>query len=275
MRAGEAVNETARRARGDRSAITSLAMRLARAHEASEGLSISWLNHYSALAALETAVSMCAKEMSLIGIDGKLLQRIIGAPARTSADTVLPIFLRQTHDARVALIGGMPGTLEARTRAFEMAFGENGHVVANVHGYWGGKGYPAVRAEVVEARPTIAIVGMAPGQQEQVASQLRADLPSAIVATCGGFLDQLVVDRYYPTWAYPLRLNWLVRLVREPRRLTSRYTFWAARALLQRQTLKSYVRDLPGYAAYAALCVIVENRGKLIRTSQRCERHAK
>jgi beta-1,4-glucosyltransferase len=72
--------------------------------------------------------------------------------------------------------------------------------------------------------------------------------------TCGGFLDQALQVNYYPAWAYPLRLNWLVRVLREPRRLWRRYTVDAVRAVAARAELRQGMRDVPGADRHADLC---------------------
>jgi N-acetylglucosaminyldiphosphoundecaprenol N-acetyl-beta-D-mannosaminyltransferase len=50
-------------------------------------------------------------------------------------------------------------------------------------------------------------------------------LHARLIMTGGGYLDHLAeaVD-WYPKWIRRLRLNWLYRLWREPRRLWRRYT---------------------------------------------------
>jgi exopolysaccharide biosynthesis WecB/TagA/CpsF family protein len=93
--------------------------------------------------------------------------------------------------------------------------------------------------QVVEAskitNPDFIILGLGARKQEQVAIAIAREIKiqnSVLIATCGGWLDQLVVPNYYPRWAYPLKLNWLVRLVREPKRLWRRYSVDVARILL-------------------------------------------
>jgi hypothetical protein len=85
----------------------------------------------------------------------------------------------------------------------------------------------------------IAVLGLGAPLQDHYA--LATASPGILVATCGGWLDQFAGDTYYPAWAYPLRLNWLVRLAREPRRLWRRYTIDALRALWSRAALIQYV----------------------------------
>jgi exopolysaccharide biosynthesis WecB/TagA/CpsF family protein len=97
-----------------------------------------------------------------------------------------------------------------------------------------------LRNDLRAARVQIAILGLGAPLQDHYA--LAATSPGVLVVTCGGWLDQFAGDEsYYPAWAYPLRLNWLVRLAREPRRLWRRYTVDAVRALLARAELIRYI----------------------------------
>jgi beta-1,4-glucosyltransferase len=99
----------------------------------------------------------------------------------------------------------------------------------------------------------VVLVGLGAVRQERWALAVRRRLQTGLVMTCGGFFDQLGLERpYYPAWAYPLRLNWAVRLVREPRRLWHRYTVEAMQAVAGREAFRDGVTRLPGYAAHRA-----------------------
>jgi exopolysaccharide biosynthesis WecB/TagA/CpsF family protein len=97
------------------------------------------------------------------------------------------------------------------------------NVAGTHHGY--------VEEELVEpcsnigrSRAQVVIVGAGAPKQEHLVLELRKALPELIFLTCGGYLDQVSQPTpYYPRWAYPLRLNWVVRLWREPKRLWRRY----------------------------------------------------
>jgi hypothetical protein len=79
--------------------------------------------------------------------------------------------------------------------------------------------------------------------------------------TCGGFLDQILQSNYYPAWAYPLRLNWLVRLAREPRRLWRRYTVEAVVALAHGRGWRQVTAGVPGMLAHARMCALGASSG--------------
>ena len=82
----------------------------------------------------------------------------------------------------------------------------------------------AVRARLVEAKPDIVFVGLGFPKQERVIAALVADLPTAWFVGCGAAIPLAagVVPRA-PGWMQRAGLEWLFRLLREPRRLFRRY----------------------------------------------------
>jgi exopolysaccharide biosynthesis WecB/TagA/CpsF family protein len=204
--------------------------------QAGLGGAVTWVNHYSALQSLRGGVPL--DRFDHLGVDGILLCRLLGPnTARTSADLVIPLMLEQSAPLRVALIGSTRETLQAVTAKIESQYGHR--VVLVRDGY--GELPPAaeLRDQLRAARVQLAIVGLGAPLQDHYA--LAAASSDVLVLTCGGWLDQFTADSYYPAWAYPLRLNWLVRLAREPKRLWRRYTLDALRALRSRAELVRYV----------------------------------
>jgi N-acetylglucosaminyldiphosphoundecaprenol N-acetyl-beta-D-mannosaminyltransferase len=75
-----------------------------------------------------------------------------------------------------------------------------------------------------ETRPDIVFVGLGFPKQERLIRRLRGVLPGAWFVSCGvsfSFVSGEV--RRAPRWAQKLGLEWLHRLVQEPRRLFRRY----------------------------------------------------
>ncbi|MCZ2846982.1 WecB/TagA/CpsF family glycosyltransferase [Modestobacter sp. VKM Ac-2978] len=197
---------------------------------------VTWLNHYTALQSLQAGTPI--EEFDYLGLDGILLCRLVRSGAeRTSADLVLPLLLEAAAPLRVALIGSTPGTLAQVAARIEAEYGHN--VVLVRDGYTGLPAPEELRRQLLAARAQVAIVGLGAPLQDRYALALRS--PRMLVATCGGWLDQFAGGTYYPAWAYPLKLNWLVRLAREPRRLWRRYSVDAVRALRARRRLTDYV----------------------------------
>jgi exopolysaccharide biosynthesis WecB/TagA/CpsF family protein len=204
--------------------------------EAGVGGTVTWLNHFSALQSLHGGVPL--EQFDHLGVDGILLCRLLGVPTpRTSADLVLPELFALSGPLRIALIGSTRETLHAVATKIHAQYGHR--VVLVRDGYAGLPTAADLRNQLRAARVQVAVVGLGAPLQDHYA--LAAASPDVLVVTCGGWLDQFGGDSYYPAWAYPLRLNWLVRLAREPKRLWRRYTVDAIRALRSRALLIHYV----------------------------------
>lgn len=203
---------------------------------------VTWLNHHTAQ--LVRPGDLAA--FDLVGVDGQLLRWLIRDTAgRTSADLVLPLLLPRLHGARVALVGGVQAFVLPRAAVVGALLCPNSSLIANLNGH---EGLPVdVLSWVRETRPDVVLVGLGGGNQEKFAAAVAQVLPRGLVITCGGYLDQLLRDSYYPRWAYPLHLNWAVRLRREPRRLWRRYTLEALHAVRRRRQLREL---LAGSSAY-------------------------
>jgi exopolysaccharide biosynthesis WecB/TagA/CpsF family protein len=214
------------------------------AYHSRRAVSVTWLNHYSARVALDEP---SLKTFDVVGVDGKLLQFILRGRHRTSADLVLPALLPRLDGARVAIVGGEPETLRERRAAVESLLPPTAAVVLAFDGFAQLPSPARFGAAITTYDADIVIVALGAGLQEVYAASAKAAFQhGGIAVTCGGLLDQLLTPGYYPTWAYPLRLNWLVRLMREPRRLWRRYTFDAIRALGRATHLRRRTRALQG-----------------------------
>lgn len=206
---------------------------------------VTWLNHYSAQVALEKK-SDHLREFDVVGVDGLFLQRLVGATSRTSADGLIPHLLREIDGANIAVFGSTP---EQSSAAAQKLRGLNPtNRVFAVDGY---AGLEAIQDDLdgwlSDRRIDVSIVSLGPALQNDYALRIADAQSSGVVLTAGGFIDQFAVGNYYPSWAYSLRLNWLIRLVKEPRRLWRRYTFDALTALAKRNQIREFVLASPGY----------------------------
>jgi N-acetylglucosaminyldiphosphoundecaprenol N-acetyl-beta-D-mannosaminyltransferase len=74
------------------------------------------------------------------------------------------------------------------------------------------------------ARPDVVFCGLGFPKQERLMSILKARFPSMWFIGCGGAITMAAGRvRYAPEWMQRLGLEWLFRLIQEPRRLLSRY----------------------------------------------------
>lgn len=200
-------------------------------------ITVTWLNH-SSLLQLKNETRLL-EEFSYIGIDGYFLKTLLGKRfERSSADIVIPKLLADL-ECKVFLIGGEDLLLTKRLKSFMSIF-PKAKVLLNISGYGSDTVSRILEASKIDM-PDFIFLGLGAKKQEQIAitiSNTMKNQKPTLIATCGGWLDQITVPNYYPKWAYPLKLNWLVRLVREPRRLWRRYTFDAVKILFEKTLLQ-------------------------------------
>lgn len=200
------------------------------------GVTVTWLNHWSAMHTDWPAL----ERMALVGIDGTLLQLLLHRSGlsvdRSSADMVIPLYLRLRPAARVALVGGRPGVAENAAARLE-------GVVFTADGFAGLAGLFDEGSALVAADPDVIVLGLGTGLQDRVAAELHNRLPGAVIFTAGGWVDQLSRrEQYFPPVVHRLRLGWLWRIAHEPRRLLRRYTIDAVAAVVRRRATVQRLR---------------------------------
>jgi N-acetylglucosaminyldiphosphoundecaprenol N-acetyl-beta-D-mannosaminyltransferase len=174
--------------------------------------------------------------------------RIAGSPLRgtvTGRLLVAAVAKEATPTGtRIALFGARPGVAElARQRLLRQlpdapivdAFGPSmGYEV-------GGAEDTAAVERLRRSGARVIFVALGAPKQEVWMERHRADLPGSVLVGVGAAFDVLAgLFRAAPTWMTSIGLEWLVRLVQEPRRLSRRYlledpwiVWWAARTRLR------------------------------------------
>ena len=177
------------------------------------------------LARSDTDLARIAREADLVVADGTGIfaaSRLLGdplprVPGRLLVDALVP-HLAQRRSS-VFFLGAAPGVAERA--AAELRRRAPGLVVAGVHAGSAEPEQDAVSiARIRETDPAVLLVayGM-PKQERWIARNLTA-LPGVHVAIgVGGVFDQLAgVQKVPPAALHAIGLEWLWRLVREPRR---------------------------------------------------------
>ncbi|WP_204049653.1 WecB/TagA/CpsF family glycosyltransferase [Microbispora siamensis] len=131
------------------------------------------------------------------------------------------------HGLPVYLIGGPAGVAEAARDA--LCERHPGLVVAGVDAPPYGfetcaAALAEVRARLVAARPALVFAGLGFPKQDRLIAALRDDLPGAWFVGCGAAIAFAAGSaRRAPAWMGDHGLEWLFRLIGEPRRLARRY----------------------------------------------------
>jgi exopolysaccharide biosynthesis WecB/TagA/CpsF family protein len=208
---------------------------------------ITWINHFSIIQIIKSGTSL--SDFDYIGVDGIFLKSLLSSTqTRTSADTILPLIFKD-KDLNVILIGGSEDNKILIKKKIKDLFPRI-NIVVQINGYSDLNGDEWVK-NLKTITADIIVIGMGSPLQEKMAKIIKdvmlTNAKSPIIFTCGGWLDQLLYKKYYPKMSYPLRINWLIRIIREPRRLWKRYTIVAVQALSQRSKIHRSVHELEGY----------------------------
>lgn len=202
----------------------------------------TWLNHYSWQRDFEAGLNL--QDIDMVGIDGQLLGWILGrSPStRSSADVVIPLLLDRIEGGTLAILGSTTNSLLETVKAIEERWPQ-WRVVWYRNGFNERPAMDTISSVMPDV--DVLIIGLgAPTQDGYLKEFVHSDLGPMVVLTCGGWIDQFYRPTYYPSWAYQLRLTWLVRLLREPTRLWRRYTIDAMGAFARRKECVEYHRRL-------------------------------
>jgi len=164
-----------------------------------------------------------------------LAARIFGrpVPGRMANDDLTDDLFGQPAEQgwRVFLFGNAPGVADRAAENLRTWF-PGLQIAGTLHGHWAdehGRIPPETAerlvAEINDASPDILHVGLGTPLQQRFVAEYRDRLTAPVIFTCGAYFEHLAERRdYYPAWVLKLRIGFLYRLAREPRRLWRRYT---------------------------------------------------
>ena len=147
-------------------------------------------------------------------------------------DELVPFLRDRGHS--LYLLGGRPGVAEAA--ALRLVARHPGIKIAGTgHGYFRKEGEEneAVLAKVNAARPDVLLLGFGmPLQEKWIAANMRR-IDARVLLSGGACIDYAAgVVRRGPRILVDNHMEWLARLIVEPRRLWRRYVFGNSRFLL-------------------------------------------
>ena len=213
----------------------------------------------------DIAFAAMVSEAELVLADGMPLvwaARLQGTPLpqRVAGSNLITSLSRSAAEAgrSVFLLGGSPGTAEGAARVLTAQF-PSLKVAGTLCPPVGFENDPAKMAEIIEtlasARPDIVFVALGSPKQERLIVKLRPLLTRAWWLGVGISFSFLCGEvRRAPLWMQKVGLEWLHRLVQEPRRLFRRYVVVGipfAFSLLGEATLGGLPRRLRGRDGHA------------------------
>ena len=161
------------------------------------------------------------------GVGIRLAGRLLGTPVprNLNGTDLLPVVCREAIRRRrpLALVGGAPGI--AQECAARLEASHPGLEIAYVHhGYLDEASHEEVIAALSKIEDVLVLVGMGSPRQEAWSWKAAWRLPRATLVTVGGLFDFYAerVARAPLAWR-ELGLEWVFRLLMEPRRLALRY----------------------------------------------------
>jgi N-acetylglucosaminyldiphosphoundecaprenol N-acetyl-beta-D-mannosaminyltransferase len=193
--------------------------------------------------------------MSLI-----LLGRLAGLPLRrehraTSLD-FMPLLLPEAAKEkwRIYYLGGRPGV--AKRAAVKLLAQYPGICLRTHHGYFDAAKSSEENRRVLDDinayAPDILLVGMGMPRQEIWILENRSELTANIISPCGAHIDYIAGEiPTAPRYLAAIYLEWLYRLIAEPRRLWRRYLIepwfmaglvahlWTGKALLHSEEIQN------------------------------------
>jgi N-acetylglucosaminyldiphosphoundecaprenol N-acetyl-beta-D-mannosaminyltransferase len=179
--------------------------------------------------------------MSLIWA-GRLLGLPLGRLDRTGYMDLLPLLARRASIAgwRIFYLGSKPGVAEKAAnilRARHPAL-----LIQTRHGYFeaarNAQQNHEVLDEIARFDPNILLVGMGMPRQEFWIMENREHIQTNTIFCCGALMDYVAGELPTPPrWLGQVGLEWLFRLISEPRRLWRRYLLepWFVFRILARE----------------------------------------
>jgi len=185
-----------------------------------------------------------------------LAARVLGRrlPSRMAVDDLTDDLFGPAAEGawRVYLLGCAPGVAPKAGDNVEKWY-PGVHIVGTQHGHWGAVDgrIPAAHAdrlvaEINEVKPDIMLVGLGTPLQQAFIMENRDRLEVPVMMTCGAYFEHLAERReWYPGWVLKLRIGFLYRFYRDPKRLWYRYTVELGSYLLRLASFRLRSRRRP------------------------------
>lgn len=166
----------------------------------------------------------------LVTVDGMAIyyaMRLLGIPIKESVSASLLFFplldLAQQKGYGVFLLGAKPDVVQEAVQRLQMQFPRL-RIVGWHHGYFDLKAADPIVDLIRQARPDILLLGMSSPLKERFVEKYLSTMQVPVSIGVGGMFDIAAGRaRFASPLVRKLCLEWLYRLVQEPRRMWKRY----------------------------------------------------
>lgn len=126
------------------------------------------------------------------------------------------------HEWRIYFVGSEPGVAEVASSRLQKIV--PGLAFRSRHGYFPESASASILGDIAAFRPHVLMVGLGMPRQEHWIVDHFDRLPPCLIMNVGACMDFVAgIAPVAPAWMSRFALEWLYRLVHEPRRLARRY----------------------------------------------------
>lgn len=155
------------------------------------------------------------------GISMVVVSRLIGTPLKervSGIDLMIEMVKKaSTNGYSIFLLGSAPGVAAKAAAKLKTLYPEL-KIVGTHHGYFSGDDSEVVKS-IKAAAPQLLFVGLGAGRQERWLNHHLTGLGVPAAMVIGGSLDVISgTKKRAPLWAQRLYIEWLYRLLTEPKR---------------------------------------------------------
>lgn len=191
---------------------------------------VIFANAHTLNQAMSNEQTLAALRRSIVFNDGigvDIASRLLfgkSFPENMNGTDFVPRYLESTrHRLRIFLLGGVPGIAERAAEHLSKEVPQH-QVVGCSHGYLSPRGTVEVVEQIRHSQADLLLVAMGDPKQELWLTEHLPQTGCRLGIGVGALFDFMAgaVPRA-PAWVQSLRLEWLYRMMQEPRRLWRRY----------------------------------------------------
>lgn len=196
------------------------------------------------------------RHASLVLVDGKpvlLAARLLGKPVPETvpgSDLTVELLSTSRDPMRVFLLGAAPGVAERAAGRIRVQW-----PAVTIAGFYSppfgfekdARETERILTLIQESAPDLLIVGLGAPKQELWVSRNRQRIAAKVVLCVGASIDFIAGEKARaPVWMRKACLEWLFRVLQEPKRLAGRYAFdaWRFPGILFRELRQRDATDL-------------------------------